>query len=898
MSKRASKEHNQPTVHQVDYRELSLMQQAIFDGSNYSIISTSLNGTINSFNKAASRLLGYSPDEVIGIYTPALFHDPEEIVKRAEILSKELGRVIRPGMEVFYAKARLGIAEELEWTYIHKDGSRTPILLSVTALRDGTGEINGFLGIAIDITERVLIKRAFREEEERYRLLFDRVGVCIFLMREDSIVDCNPATLELFRCTREQIINHTPSRFSPEYQSDGKLSKDKALEKVNAALSGETQFFEWQHLRMDGTLFYVEVTLNIIEIKGIPHVLATVRDISERKEAESRLEESRKQLVARNESLWLINKLSNRLQGSHSYQVIVDETLDALLGVTQTTHVAIYLIDAHESKLRLMACHGFDKATLEAGQELPLQGSLSGVGLEKGEIVFSDDISTDDRLEKKVQQALLAMGICSGVVVPLKYQGKKLGSINIVYKSPHSFSDSEKETLDVISNTVSLSLANARQIKDLEYMANHDPLTGLSNRSLFHYIFTEKISKPRYKSATLMLLDLDRFKEINDTLGHHVGDELLKQIGPRLERIYSDQDIAISRLGGDEFTLLIDGEADKKNAEVFVENLLAKIREPFLIDNMKLEIDASVGVAFYPHDGANSHALLRSADVAMYEAKQKGNNLAFYESSVDKNTPERLSLITELNNAIRSSQLLLHYQPKIDLENGSVSGLEALVRWQHKKMGLLYPDKFMQFAEVSDAIHHLTEAVLRMALEQQSQWYKAGYHLSVAVNLSARNLIDNRCITTLQRMLNHYNVEPGMLELEITETALMHDPETAIALLEEISRLGVKLSIDDFGTGYSSLSYLRRMPISAVKIDRGFVKDMLLNVEDEIIVSSIIALAHNLNLDVIAEGVEDNSTMQRLKLMGCDLVQGNHISKPKPWNEMEIWFAETDKQKC
>ncbi len=720
-----------------------------------------------------------------------------------------------------------------------------------------------------------------------------RVGVCIFLMKEDRFVDCNPATLDLFRCTREQIINHTPARFSPEYQPDGKTSKEKALEKVNAALAGKTQFFEWQHIRMDGSLFYVEVTLNAIDIKGIPHVLATVRDISERKEAEASLEESRKQLVTRNESLWLINKLSNRLHGSHSFQVIVDETLDALLGVTQTTHVAIYLIDDDESRLKLMACHGFDKATFEAGQTLPLQGSLSGVGLDKGEIVFSDDISTDDRLDKRVQQALLAMGICSGVVVPLKYQGRKLGSINIVYKSPHVFSDIEKETLDVISNTVSLSLVNARQIKDLEYMANHDSLTGLSNRSLFHQSFTKKISRPRYKSATLMLLDLDRFKEINDTLGHHVGDELLKQIGPRLERIYSGKDIEISRLGGDEFTILIDGVADKYRAQEFVENLLTHIRQPFLIDNMKLEIDASVGVAFYPQDGANSHALLRSADVAMYEAKQKGNNLAFYESSVDKHTPERLSLIAELNNAIRGGQLLLHYQPKLDLDSGEVSGFEALVRWQHKEMGLLYPDKFMQFAEVSDAIHHLTEAVLHMALEQQSQWYEVGYHIPVAVNLSARNLIDDRCINTLQDMLGHYDIKPGMLELEITETALMHDPEMAIALLEEISRLGVKLSIDDFGAGYSSLAYLRRMPISAVKIDREFVKDMLVNVQDEIIVSSVIALAHNLNLDVIAEGVEDDDTLQRLKRMGCDLVQGNHLSKPRPWPEMEAWLVKS-----
>jgi EAL domain-containing protein (putative c-di-GMP-specific phosphodiesterase class I) len=277
----------------------------------------------------------------------------------------------------------------------------------------------------------------------------------------------------------------------------------------------------------------------------------------------------------------------------------------------------------------------------------------------------------------------------------------------------------------------------------------------------------------------------------------------------------------------------------------------------------------------------------------MYVAKRGGSAIVRYDRSCDEHTPERLALIAQLGEAIREKQLCLHYQPKVELQSGRVTGFEALVRWQHPQLGLLFPDKFIQLAEMSDAIHFLTQTVLELALAQQQQWQQAGYQYSVATNLSARNLIDSRCVDFIEALLKKYDTAPGMLELEITETALMFDPDGAIALLKRLSALGVKLAIDDFGTGYSSLSYLRKMPLDALKIDREFVMDMLTNEHDSIIVRSTIALAHNLDLMVIAEGVENDATFDKLRIMGCDIAQGYFISKPDDWSSIANWLADS-----
>jgi diguanylate cyclase (GGDEF)-like protein len=391
-----------------------------------------------------------------------------------------------------------------------------------------------------------------------------------------------------------------------------------------------------------------------------------------------------------------------------------------------------------------------------------------------------------------------------------------------------------------------------------------------------------------------MLLDLDRFKEVNDTLGHYVGDALLKQIGPRLESALTGSDNQLCRLGGDEFTVLLPGRHETGALEVFAQQVLGILRQPFSIDDMLLELDASIGIAIYPEHGDDSHALLRSADVAMYEAKRKGGGYAFYDRHLDQHSPQRLAIMSELGTAVREQQLCLHFQPKVDLERSAITGFEALVRWRHPLQGLLYPDAFMPVAEVSDVIHQLSQRVLELALQQQQMWSAEGGEFSVAVNLSARNLVDERCYHVVRELLETHAVGAGMLELEITETALMHDPEGAAKLLGRIADLGVKLSIDDFGTGYSSLAYLRRLPIDALKIDRVFVRDMLQNEQDAIIVRSIVALAHNLNLMVVAEGVEDASTLASLREMHCDLAQGYYIGRPAPADEIAAWLRDCD----
>jgi diguanylate cyclase (GGDEF)-like protein len=435
-------------------------------------------------------------------------------------------------------------------------------------------------------------------------------------------------------------------------------------------------------------------------------------------------------------------------------------------------------------------------------------------------------------------------------------------------------------------------LKSRERSKELQRIATTDELTGLANRERFSEAIQERVVHATEGGGVfaVLLMDLDRFKEINDTLGHHYGDVLLRDLGPRLVSAVGEDGL-VARLGGDEFGILLRPEFQALPAvERQVERLTTVVGEPFAVDELSLEVGASIGIARYPQDGEDSHALLRCADIAMYAAKEAQADYKVYAAEQNQHSVRRLSVLSDIRHALASDQIVVHYQPIVDLDDLSVTGAEGLVRWQHPEMGLIPPGAFVQTVEQTGLIGPLTRHVLESSIAECAAWRKAGRDLSVAVNLSVRNLLDRDLPKEIERLLDLYGLPANALQLEITESMIMSDPDRAVATVTRLSGLGVRMSVDDFGTGYSSLANLRRMPIDELKIDRSFVSPMLRDESDLIIVRSTINLGHDLGLKIIAEGVEDADTLDRLALLGCDLAQGYHLSRPLPAPEFDRWL--------
>jgi diguanylate cyclase (GGDEF)-like protein len=422
-----------------------------------------------------------------------------------------------------------------------------------------------------------------------------------------------------------------------------------------------------------------------------------------------------------------------------------------------------------------------------------------------------------------------------------------------------------------------------REAIEKEHQALHDALTGLPNRELFRDRIDQVVRRGKRtgEHAVVMIMDLDHFKEINDTLGHHMGDLLLEEVARRLQRALRDSD-TVARLGGDEFGVLLPRVESAQDASGVARNLLAHLREPFVLEGMRLEIDASIGLALHPLHGADNETLQQRADIAMYSAKQSGRGHAIFEPELDRHSPRRLALAGGLRSAINEGQIQLYFQPKADLRTGRIMGVEALARWDHPEFGIVGPNEFVPIAEQTGLITPLTSFVLDAALRQARAWRDAGLELSVAVNLSARSFLDSQLAVEIPRLLARWGVEAERLELEITESMLMTDPARAEATLDRLSQIGLTLSVDDFGTGYSSLANLKRLPVDVIKIDKSFVIEMAVDASDAAIVRSTIELAHNLGLRVVAEGVESEDAWRSLEALGCDFAQGYYLSRPLP----------------
>ena len=427
----------------------------------------------------------------------------------------------------------------------------------------------------------------------------------------------------------------------------------------------------------------------------------------------------------------------------------------------------------------------------------------------------------------------------------------------------------------------------------LRYLANYDPLTDLPNRNLFYERLEQTLgsSRPENKPLALILLDLNDFREINDTMGHQMGDLTLQQIGPRLRTTLRDRD-TVARLGGDEFAVLLP-DAKQEDATLAARKILHALEAPFAIGEVNLDAQASLGLALFPEHGDDRDTLMRRADIAMYLAKQSASGYALYSPDRDSYSPERLALVTELHRAIENGDLFLAYQPKIDLRTGHVISLEALARWRHRERGLIPPDQFIAIAEHTGLIKSLTEWVLNAALGQSRMWRNQGLAIPISVNLSARNLHDVNLPEQIDKILHAHGATPEALELEITESVIMSDAARALEILWQIHHMGIALSIDDFGTGYSSLAYLKKLPANSIKIDKSFVMNMTDDENDAMIVRSTIDLAHNLGLKVIAEGVENREVWNRLTELGCDAAQGYYISRPLEAPETTKWLKES-----
>ncbi len=496
------------------------------------------------------------------------------------------------------------------------------------------------------------------------------------------------------------------------------------------------------------------------------------------------------------------------------------------------------------------------------------------------------------------REFLTTEALRDSIIVPLRGEAGLIGALMVADRvgEVRTFDAEDVRLLETVANHASTALRNGQLIDRLRYEAAHDALTGLPNRTALRRELSELLAGPAPPRLAVMIMDLDGFKQVNDTLGHHRGDALLQQIAARLPAAVPAGAL-VARLGGDEFAIVVPSVAAAEDVLAVGHGLLQMLAEPLPLDGLMLAVSASIGVALAPDHADDVATLLRRADMAMYQAKSTGRGVVLFDATASQpDSPAQLALVGELRRAIADGGLQLYVQPKADANTGQVVSVEALVRWQHPTHGLIMPDEFIPIAERNGLIKGLTEVVLRKAIVAATAWERAGNRLSIAVNLSPRGLLDSRLPAEVADLLAELGASPSLLILELTESSMMIDPVGAAAMMTELHDMGVRLSIDDFGTGYSSLSSLRKLPLDEIKIDRSFVMGIEENSDDEKIVRSIVDLGTNLGLAVVAEGVENSRIWQMLRRMGCTQIQGYYLTRPIPVADFPAWLVDYHKR--
>ncbi|MDQ1482479.1 MAG: diguanylate cyclase [Actinomycetota bacterium] len=619
----------------------------------------------------------------------------------------------------------------------------------------------------------------------------------------------------------------------------------------------------------------------------------------------------------RHQSLTLVHEFVTEGVGAQSLETLAEELLSRIRRLLRASTVEVMIVEGDSDPgdgerggrgNPVEIGQGGDRLGSELGSALSLS-----VGEEDVLLVSHQDFDTQDWVvvrtltqsepllaartskDSAVRHWLAGHGFRDAMMVALPDSSGIQGTLRVTDRlgETTTFTTEDLTLLQTLTGHLAVALRSTR----LGYDATHDSLTGLPNRRALYTDGQARLTKTPQRSRALLLLDLDKFKEVNDSLGHYAGDQLLVEVGARLRRQMRGGDL-LARLGGDEFAVLLEG-AGYEQATAVAEKLRATLAEPFtplagspVEGSVTLHTSASIGIALFPEDGPDLSALLHRADIAMYLAKTSGSGYHTYSGTDDADGATKAQTVQELQSAMAADQLVLHYQPKINLKTGAVHSVEALVRWQHPTRGLLYPAAFLPLVEEAGLMRTMTRLVLEMALDQAAHWQGQGQHLTIAVNLSASSLVDADLPEEIFAMLAARSVPAHALQLEITEEFLMADRDRARTILTRLRDSGIQISIDDFGTGYSSLSYLRDLPIDELKLDRSFIFPMANDARAAALVASTIALAHSLNLRMVAEGVETDIPYTELTRMGCDQAQGFYMSRPIPADELELWLQQ------
>jgi len=721
-----------------------------------------------------------------------------------------------------------------DWELQRKDGSKVLVEGSIHLMRDGDGKPIGFHGFQRDVTEQRRTERALRESEAKYRGILETIEDAYYEVDLSGVlVLCNGAFCRLLGRPVGEILGRSYREFQT---SEVALQVAEVFNRVYR--TGEAaQCFDWTMIRKDGTSVTGEGSVQLVrDLGGTPRGFRGIlRDVTERRRVEQALRESEARFRA-------LTRLSSDWYWEQ----------DAEFRYTR--------MESRRSHAEGAGAKFIGRRPWESGLEIE-----GGWGAHRA--------------------LLAAHRPFRDVVMHRRLDGGRLYYISVsgepFYRADGSFAGYRGVSREITDQ----KLAEDR----IQHLATHDALTGLPNRFMFSQLLALTINQA-HRSGTqcaVLFIDLDRFKTINDTLGHDAGDRLLREVTDRFRASLRASDI-IARLGGDEFVVLIRDMHDASQAAVVARKILGAAIRPVMLAGRECRVTASIGVAMYPQDGQDERTLMKNADIAMYAAKAEGkNNVRFYSREIGPQSLERLTLESELQHALARGEFSLLYQPKLHLTQGSICGVEALLRWHNRELGEVSPGQFIPLAEETGLIIDIGKWALRTACAQNVAWQEAGLPaLSMAVNLSVRQFGDESLLRDIAAILAQTRMAPQLLELEITEGIVIHQPIRAARLLEDIKRMGVRLAIDDFGTGYSSLGQLKKFPIDTLKIDRSFIRDIATNPGDRALTEAIIAMGRALGLTVVAEGVETREQEAFLRMHGCDELQGFLFSRPLPAHEL------------